>query len=211
MVLSAYHGSAHSSDRLVVGSDSSDGTIHQDRGRVNAVRYRPGTMERGTPEVIKARRVNRIPIAGEGENVDSRVIYSAKISNLRAGDQLVVDGRIMAGIGDLGYNAFTTSQIILADHSSAISRILRRVTGALNQVSEENGFNCTQGSSAFQTPCTIRKVGVVTIGKNINHPIYVNMTAGMAAQLLVGQHRKSGDSAKVLRRGFLKITRYPAG
>jgi hypothetical protein len=81
--------------------------------------------------------------------------------------------------------------------------------GDLNgQIAEANGFNCTQGDSAHESPCTARKVGVLEITRDSPKTLYVNLVAGMAAQADFDNRHRDSDVAQVLDQGFLRVYRY---
>jgi hypothetical protein len=84
-----------------------------------------------------------------------------------------------------------------------------RVGDVVNgQISEANGFNCTQGDSAHEDPCTARKVGVLEITRDAPKTLYVNLVSGAAAQADFNDRHRSGDRAKVAG-GFLRVYRFP--
>ena len=83
--------------------------------------------------------------------------------------------------------------------------------GDLNgQIAEANGFNCTQGDSAHEDPCVARKVGVLEVTRDSPKTLYVNLTAGLAAQADFNNRHRSSDVAKLLDDGFLRVYRYGA-
>jgi len=83
--------------------------------------------------------------------------------------------------------------------------------GDLNgQIAEANGFNCTQGDSAHPNPCTAHKVGVLEITRDSPQTLYVNLAAGMRVQDDFEDRHRDGDAAKITKKGFLRVYRYPA-
>ena len=80
--------------------------------------------------------------------------------------------------------------------------------GDLNgQIAEANGFNCTQGDSAHEDPCTARKVGVLEITRDSPKTLYVNLVAGLAAQADFEDRHRASDVARVSTGGFLRVYR----
>lgn len=210
LVLSAHDTKAKPGHRLVVGSASS-GRVKGDKGRVNAVRYRPGNQARVQPIVSRAPMRSRLPIARQGGEPKRKALYSVALRNLRHGEQLVIEGKAVASIGRHPYNAFQTTTLVLSEKRGSDSRKgwPTRVADLNGQAGEGNGFNCTLGRSAHPNPCTARKVGVLEITRDSPKTLYLNLVAGMAAQAdFHDRHRKS-DKAKVLDRGYLRVYRYP--
>jgi hypothetical protein len=211
LVLSAHDKRAEGDDKLVVGADAGGKEVNGDKGRVNLVRLRPGSQGREGPLVSEARRRSALPIAPESAPVSDRVIYSVELGGLTAGEQLVIDGRMVAKIGQHPYNVFQSTGIVLSEDPDSTSREgwPERVGDLNGQIAEANGFNCTQGSSAHDDPCVARKVGVLEITRDSPKTLYVNLVAGMAAQLYGDRHR-DGDTARILDEGFLRVVRYGA-
>lgn len=211
LVLSAHDKKAKGADELVVGADAGGKAVNGDKGRVNMIRYRSGDQGREPPLVSETRRRSKLPIAPETAPTKDKPIYSVELGGLRAGEQLVIDARMVAKIGHHPYNVFQSTGIVLSENPDSASREgwPERVGELNGQIAEANGFNCTQGSSAHDDPCVARKVGVLEITRDSPKTLYVNLVAGMAAQLFGDRHR-DGDSAKILDDGFLRVYRYAA-
>lgn len=212
LVLSASDRNARAGDRLVVGADSGGKSVNGDKGRVNFARFRPGGQKDEQPLISEARLRPILPIVGEGAKVNEQAVYSVELGNLRLGEQLVIEGRLVTRIGGHPYNAFQTTGIVLSENPRSASREgwPERVGDLNGQIAEANGFNCTQGDSAHESPCVARKVGVLEITRDSPKTLYVNLVAGMAAQADFEDRHKDGDVAQVLREGFLRVYRYPA-
>ena len=211
LLLNAHDSKAKAADELVVGADAGGKTVNGDKGRVNLIRYRPGDRGQEQPLVSEARRVTKLPIAPETAPTEDRSIYSVELGDLRAGEQLVIDARMVAKIGQHPYNVFQSTGIVLSENPDSASREgwPERVGDLNGQIAEANGFNCTQGSSAHDDPCVARKVGVLEVTRDSPKTLYVNLVAGMAAQLY-GDRHQNGDTAKIVDDGFLRVYRYPA-
>ena len=83
--------------------------------------------------------------------------------------------------------------------------------GDLNgQIAEANGFNCTQGDSAHEDPCTARKVGVLEITRDSPKTLYVNLVAGMAAQADFDNRHHDGDTPRSSTMASCASTATPA-
>ena len=122
-----------------------------------------------------------LSIAGEGGSVKEKAIYSVELGDLRAGEQLVIDGRLVTRIGQPPLQRLPDHRIVLSENPDSASREgwPERVGDLNGQIAEANGFNCTQGDSAHEDPCTARKVGVLEITRDSPKTLYVNLVAGM--------------------------------
>ncbi len=212
LVLSASDHNAHGGDKLVVGADSGGKAVNGDKGRVNVVRYRPGAQQLVEPIVTTNHVRGSLPIAGEGGEPKDEVVYSVAVPDLKLGEQLVIDARLAARIGSHPYNVFETTSLVLSEGRSSPSREgwPERVGDLNGQIAEANGFNCTQGDSAHEDPCVARKVGVLEVTRDSPKTLYVNLTAGLAAQADFNNRHRSSDVAKLLDDGFLRVYRYGA-
>lgn len=199
LVLDAHHPRASRGEVLLIGGNKPDGSIPQDRGRVNAVLLRPGNGDFPAPRVTRQRTIRSMKLDNE-----RRVIYSQRFDQLRAGDGLEVQADAFTDRSRLPYSTITATQVILAEgprktHSGALAK------GAVRggEITETNGFNCTRRKAV----CISRKVGVAEVARDARRPLYVNVV------MLVGPKRvsaRSGDRQRVLRRGGLSVTRYRA-
>jgi hypothetical protein len=211
LVLDAYDDSAKAGHKLVVGAASDGQHIQGDKGRVNIARFRPGSGDVVRPQVTQQKVRGSLPIADEGNDVKEHAVYSIPLANLRTGEQLVVDGKLVTRIGMHTYNVFQRTGLVLSEGPLSASRSgwPERVGDVVNgQVSEANGFNCTQGNSAHEDPCTARKVGVLEITRDAPKTLYLNLVAGMAAQADFENRHHDGDRARVAA-GFLRVYRFP--
>ncbi len=212
LVLSAHDRNAKGGHKVVVGADSGGRSVNGDKGRVNFVRFRPEGAKREPARISDARVRSAIPIAPEGGSVKEKAIYSVELGGLKAGEQLVIDGKLISRIGSHPYNVFQTTGIVLSENPDSASREgwPERVGDLNGQIAEANGFNCTQGKSAHEDPCTARKVGVLEITRDSPKTLYVNLVAGMAAQADFNNRHRSSDVAPVRDEGFLRVYRYGA-
>ena len=140
-----------------------------------------------------------------------RVIYSQRLNGLEQGEQLAVKAKMRTGIGHLPYNTLISSVLVLTEgkRDTSPSSLAERVGSSNGEISERNGFNCTQR----RTPCTTRKVGVLAIRddavQNGNpKPLFVNLVTYANAKRA---DSRAHDKVKVLNGGRLEVTRYPAG
>lgn len=212
MVVSVHHPDAKDGHRVVVGSSDDNKRIHQGKGKLSAVRYRPG----GTKPKQRwrgGRATKRVPVVSKNAKIKRKVIYSAKVRKARAGDQLVVDARVRTAIGHLPYNVFQRTEVVLAK-SRKSTRQYGKYADTTARISAENGLNCTQGKSGHSNVCTIRKGGVVGIKKGSRRPLFVNVVVGQHAIGSANQYRKwrPGHRSKVPKRGgYVRVERYRGG
>ena len=197
---------------VLVGADRPNGTVRQDKGRLNA------TVLHGHVDAKRfrtaARRSRSVPIAPSGKT-GRRVIYSQRINKLRKGDVLEASARHLISIASLRYATFIGTDVILGRGPHAVSSagLPRQVATGNGDLTEQNGFNCTHGRSAYESPCRTRKSGAVRIKRNVQRhgrtvPLWINVvTAGLPK----GTTANSGDRMRVLPDGELVVRRYRAG
>jgi hypothetical protein len=210
LVVSAHNRAAKGGHQLVIGADAgAAGRVVGDKGMVNAARFRPGTLKKEDP-VDANRSRSRLPIAASiGGHDNKKVLYTARIRNPRKGEQVIVDGAVFARINHLRYSTFLTTTLVLGENASSTRNSAPvNATRSKGRISRGNGFNCTQGPSGHKTPCLARKVGVIEFLEHVNRTLYVNVIGSMAAMFPEGRHHP-GDKAKILRKGFLRVYRFP--
>jgi hypothetical protein len=207
--MSAGNRDAKPGNKLVIGADSgASGRVVGDKGMINVARFRPGTLKKEDP-VEGNRSRSRLPIAGSiGGHEKKKVLYTARIQDPRAGEQMIVDGAVFARISHLRYNAFLTTTVVLGENKSSTRNSAPvNATRSKGRITRGNGFNCTQGRSAHRSPCVARKVGVIEFLENVNRTLYVNVIGGSAA--LPEERHRPGDKAKILKKGYLHVYRFP--
>jgi hypothetical protein len=213
LVLEADHRRARRGQVILIGADRPNGTVRQDKGRLNAVVLRgdpPRPASFRTRELVS----RSVPVAPVGEH-GKRVIYSQRVGHLRRGDVLEARARHLTTISSLSYSAFISTRMIVAGgRREVVSRgIARRVSALNGQIVELNGFNCTHGPSAYRDPCATRKVGALRIRKNAVDrrgdpvPLYVNVVVGGKAKRT---DATPADRMHALAGGSLSVRRYRA-
>jgi hypothetical protein len=148
-------------------------------------------------------------VKGPNQGPKKTVVYSAKVSRLKAGDQLVVDALPKPSIGHLSYNVFQRTEVIIAKNRRS-TKPFGKVAESNPRISAENGHNCTQGNSAHSRVCSLRKTGVLSIGKNAKGPFYVNVVVGQHAIGTSTSTRKWSKKhrSKIKKGGYVKVMRY---
>jgi hypothetical protein len=205
VVLSASSPNAQKGNLLAIGGTPPSGEISQDRGRVNAIVFRPADQPRPKPQVTKDLRTSRLPF-----DEKFRVVYSQRLNGLDAKDQLAAKAEAFMDVSHLPHDARSTAQIILTDDQDAIQPgpIARRVVQGGAEMSETNGFNCGKPRS----PCQTLKVGVARLAKDARDgqgnpvPLYVNLLMTSEAKHDTGFN--PNQRARILDRGGLEVTRF---
>jgi hypothetical protein len=205
VVLSASNPNAQNGNLLAIGGTPPSGEISQDRGRVNAIVYRPADQARPKPETTKDLRTSRLAF-----DEKFSVVYSKRLNGLDAKDQLAAEAEAFMEVRHLPYDARSTAQLILADSQKAIhpGPIARRVVQGGAEMSETNGFNCGKPRS----PCRTSKVGVVRLaedardGQGHSVPLFVNLV--MASEAKHDSGFDPDDRAKILDRGGISVLRF---
>ncbi len=198
LVVTAHHRRAGGGDRILVGGNRPDGSIPQDRGRLNLTHIRGGSSPRTIERSVRRLRRPSAPL-----DKRRRSVLSMPLRHLREGDQFEVSARLRTTIAHLPYSVRTTSHLVLASSRSDVEpgRRIRRIADLGGEIGESNGFNCERPRGA----CTVRKVGVMKLRGAPRGKLFVNLV------LLVGPKRaqaRPGDGVE-LRGGRIRLTRYP--
>jgi hypothetical protein len=196
--------SRRAGDRLIIGANKPNGHVLQDKGRINAVRLRPGSQP--APPILKSgkRRHTKVPL-------DQRptVVLSRRLNGLRKGTQLAVLARMRTSVASLPYSARVTTHLILARtrHATTTGRRVARMASLHGEIAETNGSNCTRR----QTPCPYTKVGVLRMLHDARsrrgHPIplFVNL-------YVVSNPKRARSHAhtslRILPHAKMRIARY---
>lgn len=204
LVASADNPRAGHGDLVTVGGLRPDGSIPQDRGRINVIRYRGATA--GDFSAVSTARPHKRRLAPD---LRRRVAFSRRLVGLRAGEQLAVDAALRTDVSRLRYAVRTSARLILADSPRATrqSALVKHVALLQGEISENNGSNCTQDEGI----CTGRKVGVLEIRRDAvsagGRPValYVNLVTVLGPKVLKA---RPGDRV-ILRGGGIAVTRFP--
>lgn len=205
VVLSAHNPNAQPGNLLAIGGTPPSGEISQDRGRVNAIVYRPAGQARPRAETTRNLRTSELPF-------DERfsVVYSKRLAGLDAKDQLAAEAEAFMELRHLPHDARSTAQLILTDSPNSVTPgpIARRVVQGGAEMSETNGFNCGKPRS----PCRTLKVGVARLAKDARDgqgrpvPLFVNLVMASEAKHDAGFN--PNDRAKILDRGGIDVLRF---
>lgn len=211
LVLDAHHPAARANDRLIVGSAGPNGSVKQDKGRINVIRTRGAdspTTSPATPTGTVTTATSAPLIDGLSLDDPPRkaVVYSQPLEGLEAGEQLAALAAMETGVARLRHNANVSARIVLADFPTEVTtgELASGVATLKGEITEHNGFNCTQRT----TPCTTLKVGVLEIVEDAPATLYANLVLGVGR---VGGRSPGDNLVKVGSGGGLEITRYPPG
>ena len=124
LVASASHPRAHRGEFVTVGGNRPNGSIPQDRARLNVVRFHPAGA-------VPNRRYATSQPERRALHLDQRreVIYSQRLDGLEPGDQLVAEARARVDISHLPFNVVLSSQLILTDRRGGTTRPKGRRAG----------------------------------------------------------------------------------
>ena len=167
LIVGARSKKSKKGDVVVAGADRPDGSVVQDKGRLNVVQARakvPAPAVTSSEALVNA----ELPLT-EAKKEKRRVVYSVPIPAPRKGEVLAFDAAFTANITDLRFNTFVVSRVIMATEPTATeSEGLAKPSIPLRgQATESNGYNCTLGSSGFANPCTTVKAGATRISRDV--------------------------------------------
>lgn len=152
----------------------------------------PGTTDH-------AELVDLLPV-GRSEGGTTRRIYSHRLKgageDLRAGEQFLVEAKLVTAVAD---RARISAQLVVSKRPDGTDNGVDKI--APGAISEQNGVNCTAGTS----PCVTRKVAVFRVTDDIAGPVYVNVVAKSAVP-------GGGSTDVTVRRddGWVRSVRYDA-
>jgi hypothetical protein len=194
-------------NKLLIGENEPDGSVGHDKGRLNAIRFSPGDQPAVQPVVTPTPLITQKSIAKSHREV----VYSQQLTGLSEGDQIAANGLLHASIAHLDYVVQMGSRLIIAGSPTATgpSKQGKKYTDPPGEITESNGFNCTQRNPE----CTTGKVGVITVTRDAETgsgepvPLYANFVFKTAKP---GATAPASDTVQILPGGALAITHYPA-
>jgi hypothetical protein len=178
LILTASNKKAKPGNVVVVGADEPDGSVKQDKGRLNLVQAHagvPAPSQSSNASVVTPDLPVTLP-----DREKRRVVYSVPLPALRKGEVLAFDASFGISINALRYNSFIASRVILADSPTATDSdgIAKPVIPFRGQATESNGFNCTLGPSGYGNPCTVFKAGATRVSRDA-----IDSSTGLPATL----------------------------
>jgi hypothetical protein len=215
LIVGASSKRAQRGNRVVLGADRPDGSVTQDKARLNVV-HAPGELAPPT-ELAGSELVNSTLPLTEGKKEKRRVVHSLPIPVPRKGDVLAFDGGYLASIRQLPFNTFISSRVIVAETPTSTdpTGVARSAVQLRGDATEANGFNCTQGPSGYPTPCTSVKAGAIRITRDALDSagapatLYLNLVA--SAKPLLPKAVKGTQLVDIAATTGLHYFRYPGG
>ncbi len=208
LVLSADRSNAQDGDVVVVGSSDDNKQIHQGRSQLSSILFtgsdRPErTYRRGTPYKKK------LKVGPDDSASHPQVAYSLPLGGLRKGDQLIVEGKAVTGIGSLPYNITQRTSLVFTNKPGSV-KPNGKIIETNPRLSADNGYGCTHGPSGHRNPCTIGKYGVISVKKSSKKPWYVNFVVSQEASDVAPQAGKwrSSDRVSISGAGYLTALKY---
>jgi hypothetical protein len=204
LVADVHHPRASSNHVLVIGSVRPSGKVQQDRGRINAVRYRDTV-----PSDFRRLGTRKLRFRAAPPDLRRRVMISKRLRGLRGGEQLAVSAGFREDISSLPYAVRTSVYVILAEspRKARPGDFVKSHALRFGEISENNGQNCTKPPGT----CTYRKVGVLEMRRDAvtprgrRKPLYVNLVAVLGPKV-----RKARPHDRVrLRKGSIRVERFP--
>jgi hypothetical protein len=209
LVVGATHKKAKPANRVVLGADRPDGSVAQDKGRLNVIQTTadaPGPAQGGSATLVNP----SLPLM---ESNKRRVVYSVPIPAPKNGEVLAFDSSYVADLSGLRFNTFIATRVILAEAPTSTKPSgLARESLNRGNATEANGFNCTLGRSGFTSPCTVAKAGATQItadaldGSGLPATLYVNVVA--SAKPLLDERDKGSPTLTLRPAGGLNVLRY---
>jgi hypothetical protein len=211
LVTDAYNRHARKGNRLVIGNDQPDGTVHGGRGQLSAVVVPPGFV---LAQSFDTTTLLTPTIATGGRHSGFQtVVYSVELDGLRAGDVITASALQNTDVGAFSLPLFVGTEMIITGRPDRTDPAKAFATGG-GELDPANGFNCTQGKSPYRNPCRSPKAGATTITRDAftstgdPKPLYVNLITRSYEKVAQGKFGAPGVS--LLPGGFLNVTRYPA-
>jgi hypothetical protein len=208
LVLSADRSSARDGEVVVVGSSDDNRRIHQGRTQLSSVLFTGSdsperTYRRGTPYK------RRLKVGPDDSASHPQVAYSLPLGGLRKGDQLAVEGQAVTGIGSLPYNITQRSSLIFTNKPGSV-KPNGKIIETNPRLSANNGYGCTHGPSGHRNPCTVAKMGVVSVKKSSSKTWYVNFVVSQEASDVSpkASRWRPSDRVSISAAGYLTARKY---
>lgn len=220
IVLTAWHKKARGKDTLVIGADSDHG-IDQGKASISAAVFQRDPKP--TTRTYRSKKVltKKVPVVDSSSDTEDAVLASVRLDGLKKGDALLVSARAKVGIGGLGYNVLTQSEVIVSQKgpkSTSNKGLPVAVVSDNGRIATQTGYNCTQGSSDYRDPCPIDKAGAAYMeysaiqkpftDKGASKPLWINLVSAFGAQY--GKPYHHGDKVKV-KQAVIRVVRIGAG
>jgi len=208
LVLSADRSTAQTGDVVVVGSSDDKKRIHQGRSQLSSILFTGSdnperTYRRGTPYKKK------LEVGPDDSASHQQVAYSLPLGGLRKGDQLVVEGKAVTGIGSLPYNITQRTSLIFTNKPGSV-KPNGKIIETNPRLSASNGYGCTHGPSGHRNPCTALKNGVVSVKKSSKKNWFINFVVSQEASDVApkASRWRPSDRVSISASGYLTALKY---
>jgi hypothetical protein len=210
LVMDASHPRARRGNVVLLGGNRGEDKVNQDKASIDAVRLRPAdpgqvppAQPNGTTIDLTSERL--VTALSLDQPPRTAVVYSQRLESVDQGDQIAARGRLITGITQLRHNANISARIVLTDAPLSTIPLLGDGENAmeLGEITENNGFNCTQRT----TPCETIKAGVLRVEEVPGEPLYVNLVLSVGR---VGGRAPGDNFVTVQEGGYLRVVHYPA-
>ncbi len=194
VIASADHPNAGAGDVVIVGADRPDGSVDGDKARIDGLLERGDVPPPQTKEGDQKMR-DTVPITPSGDGpAGQRVVRSLRLDGLRKGDVIRISARQRIGISSVPYNVFIGTRMILSTSptETRTNGFVANVISSGGEITEQNGFNCTQGESAHQDPCNAPKAATAVVKRRMPErggepkPVFVNIVMTGLPKLTTG-------------------------
>jgi len=211
VIASADHPNAGSGDVVIVGADRPDATVDGDKARVD------GLIERGEippPRIQNGGAKMRGSVLIEPSGADGRkVVRSLRLDGLQKGDALRIKTDQRIGISSVPYNVYIGTRVIIATSptETRTKGFVADVISSGGEITEQNGFNCTQGASEYKNPCNSPKAATAYVKRKMpqkngqSKPVFVNIVMAGLPKLTTSS--QPNDRMKV-KDGVIRTERY---
>jgi hypothetical protein len=204
LVADVHHPRASSTEVMMVGGQRPSGKIQQDRGRINAIRYRDTV-----PSDFRRTGTRQLRIRAAPPDLKRRVVISKRLRGLRGGEQLAIAAAFREDISHLPYAVRTSVYVILAEspRKTRQGHFVKSHALRFGEISESNGQNCTKPPST----CRYSKVGVLEMRRDAvtrrgrRKPLFINFVVVLGPKV---REARSGDRVR-LRKGRIRVLRFP--
>jgi hypothetical protein len=210
LVMDASHRLARRGNVVLLGGNKGEEKVKQDKASIDAVRIRPADPHQDPPAPPNGTTIASTSerlVAGLSLDHPPRVavVYSQQLDGVRVGDQIAARGRLITDVRRLRHNVNVSTRIVLADSPLSPAPLLGEgeLPKERGQITESNGFNCTQRT----TPCETIKAGVLLVDQAADGPVYVNLVLSIGR---VGGKAPGDNLVTVQDGGFLWVAHYPA-
>ena len=211
VVASADHPNAGSGDVVIVGADRPDATVDGDKARVDGLIERgeipPPRIQNGGAKMRDSVLIE--PSGGTAARSSARSASTGSRGATRCGSR-PSRGSASASVP---YNVYIGTRVIIATSptETRTNGFVADVISSGGEITEQNGFNCTQGASEYKDPCNSPKAATAYVKRKMPEkngepkPVFVNIVMAGLPKLTTSS--RPNDRMKVMD-GAIRTERY---